>query len=85
MARRARRIAVLVGGWVFLVLGVLGLFLPVLQGVLFLLVGVYLLSRESPWARLLRQKFRRRYPKIGRHMDEARDWSARQWRRLTGR
>ncbi|MBI1985304.1 MAG: DUF454 family protein [Rhodospirillales bacterium] len=50
----------LTGGWVFLVLGFLGLFLPVLQGVLFLLVGVYLLSRESSWARWLRRKLRRR-------------------------
>lgn len=75
----------LTGGWVFLVLGFLGLFLPVLQGVLFLLVGVYLLSRESSWARWLRQKFRRRYPTLGRHMDEARDWSARHWRRFVGK
>ena len=69
----------------FLVLGFLGLFLPVLQGVLFLLVGVYLLSRESSWARLLRQKFRRRYPALGRLMDEARDWSTRHWRRFVGK
>lgn len=75
----------LTGGWVFLVLGFLGLFLPVLQGVLFLLVGVYLLSRESSWARWLRQKFRRRYPALGRHMDDARDWTTRHWRRFVGK
>ena len=75
----------LTGGWVFLVLGVAGLFLPVLQGVLFLLVGVYLLSRESSRARWLRQRFRRRYPALGRHMDEARDWTTRHWRRFVGK
>jgi len=76
---------VLAGGWAFVVLGIAGLFLPVLQGVLFLLVGIYLLSRESSWARWLRQRFRRRYPALGRGMDEARDWAARHWRRIVGR
>ncbi len=57
-------------GWIFLLLGVAGLFLPVLQGILFLLVGVYLLSLGSARARLLRQRARRwlrnRYPdKVG--------------------
>jgi len=47
-------------GWVFVVLGVLGLFLPILQGVLFLLIGLFLLSSVSPRIRLLRQRLRRR-------------------------
>jgi uncharacterized membrane protein YbaN (DUF454 family) len=58
--------AALILGWVFVALGVAGLFLPFLQGILFLLVGVYLLALGSARARLLRQRarrwFRGRYP-----------------------
>jgi len=61
-----KRALLVVLGWVFVVLGVAGLFLPFLQGILFLLVGVYLLGLGSARARLLRQRARRwlraRYP-----------------------
>jgi len=53
-------------GWVFVALGLAGLFLPFLQGILFLLVGLYLLALGSARVRLLRQRARRwlrvRYP-----------------------
>lgn len=35
-------------GWLFIVLGILGIFLPILQGIFFLLIGLYLLMRFSP-------------------------------------
>jgi uncharacterized protein len=57
-------------GWTFLVLGVLGLFLPVLQGVLFLIIGLYLLSYTSPWAKRLLDNLRRRFPKIAAKSEE---------------
>ena len=50
-------------GAVLVVLGVAGLFLPVLQGVLFLAAGMYLLSREIPWVRRQFLRLRRRFPK----------------------
>lgn len=53
-------------GYGFLVLGILGLFLPVLQGVLFIVVGLLLLSRHSPWARRLLDRFKSRHPNAGR-------------------
>jgi len=43
-------------------LGIVGLFLPFLQGVLFLLVGVALLSSEIPFVARLRDRVRKRYP-----------------------
>lgn len=79
-----RRIAILSAGWLFILLGVLGLFLPFLQGILFLFVGLLLLSRESVIARRLLDGLRRRYPALGRHMDSAEAWSKKQWRRLRG-
>ncbi len=45
------RVARIVGGIAFLVLGVIGLFLPFLQGILFLLIGLTLLSQENERAR----------------------------------
>ena len=49
-------------GITFLVLGVLGLFLPVLQGILFLVVGLLILAPESRWIRALIAKPLARYP-----------------------
>ncbi|MFV2071467.1 MAG: PGPGW domain-containing protein [Thermoanaerobaculales bacterium] len=64
MQKRIRRIAVLTLGWALIALGVVGLFLPVLQGVLFIFLGLYLLSRESAAARRLLDKLRARYPSV---------------------
>ena len=60
-------------GWLFIVLGILGLFLPVLQGILFLLIGLYLLSTTSPWAERLLNRLRERFPKISKTFDEAKE------------
>jgi uncharacterized membrane protein YbaN (DUF454 family) len=70
-----QKIALYWTGWVFVVLGVLGLFLPILQGILFLLIGLFLLSAVSPRIRLLRQRLRRRararYPQWTGKFEEA--------------
>ncbi|MGK5643492.1 PGPGW domain-containing protein, partial [Streptomyces sp. URMC 126] len=44
------RIVTLVLGYSFLVLGVLGLVLPFLQGFLFIFIGLILLSKHASWA-----------------------------------
>ncbi len=49
-------------GLLLLPLGVVGLFLPFLQGVLFLLVAVALLSSEVPFVARLRDRVRDRFP-----------------------
>jgi uncharacterized membrane protein YbaN (DUF454 family) len=66
-----KRALVLILGWAFIVLGIIGLFLPVLQGILFLLIGLVILSAEYAWAHRLLNKLRQRFPKIGRVADEA--------------
>ena len=71
MNARFKRIAIYWAGWGFIVLGILGLFLPILQGILFLLIGLSLLSNSSPWAARLLQKVRDRFPKISKTYDEA--------------
>ena len=66
-----KRILVLVAGWSFILLGIAGLFLPFLQGVLFILVGLIILSSQYARARLLLRKLRERFPKVGRIADTA--------------
>jgi len=50
---QAARLARIIGGFGLIILGVIGLFLPVLQGIAFILLGLLLLSREFHWARRL--------------------------------
>ena len=49
-------------------LGVAGLFLPVLQGILFLMIGLVILSAEYHWARRLVAKARHKYPEADRKL-----------------
>jgi len=79
-----KRILVLIVGWAFILLGILGLFLPVLQGVLFLLVGLIILSSEYVWAHRLLTKVRERFPKIGRTADLATEKAIAWLRRIIG-
>ncbi len=66
---RAGRWIATVLGYAFLVLGLLGLVLPFLQGILFLVVGLLLLSRSTPWAERVLARLRARYPRAGRTAD----------------
>ena len=59
-------------------LGLAGLFLPILQGILFLAIGVVLLARESMWVKRVLVRLRRRYPetadKFAAASRRAHDW-----------
>lgn len=81
MQARVKKFVLLLLGWGFLVLGVIGLFLPVLQGVLFLLVGLLILSSEYVWAHKLVQEIRKFFPEFAPRWDKAAD-KAHRW---TGR
>ncbi len=76
MKAKAKRLLLLALDWGFIVLGFLGLFLPVLPGILFLLVGLILLAKVSPRARLWRQKLRKRYPTLATKLDQAEQHAA---------
>ncbi|HSB10936.1 MAG TPA: PGPGW domain-containing protein [Blastocatellia bacterium] len=68
---RLKRGAVYLVGWGFILLGILGLFLPILQGILFILVGLLFLSSVSPWAARLLHRLAHRFPRISRQLEEA--------------
>ena len=58
-------------GYAFLVLGVLGMFLPILQGFLFLFIGLLILAKYAPWAQRLLDHLEERYPRFGKVKDQA--------------
>ena len=60
---RMKRIVKIGVGWFFLFLGVLGCFLPVLQGALFMAIGVLILSEESRVIKQLLHPFEQKYPR----------------------
>jgi uncharacterized protein len=64
-------IALQATGYTFLVLGVLGLFLPFLQGFLFILIGLLILARHAVWAQNLLQRFRDTHPRAAELIDRA--------------
>lgn len=69
MPQAVRRIVILTLGWLFMLLGFIGLFLPILQGFLFFGIGLALLSKESAWVRHRIERARERWPKLAETMD----------------
>lgn len=59
MAQLAR-LARIIGGFGLIALGIIGLFVPILQGILFIMLGLVLLAREYHWARRLLDWVRRK-------------------------
>ena len=62
---------IFVAGWVLLFLGILGLFLPILQGILFIMIGLAILSSRSPTIQRLLKRLESRYP---HHHDRIVGW-----------
>jgi uncharacterized protein len=75
---QTKRVLVLVVGWAFILLGIAGLFLPFLQGVLFLLIGLAILSTEYVWAHHLLRRLGERFPRLAARIEQARE-RARGW------
>jgi uncharacterized membrane protein YbaN (DUF454 family) len=57
-----KKIGILIIGWIFIGFGVLGLFLPILQGVLFIMIGLAILSSRSKTIRRFLTYLEKRYP-----------------------
>lgn len=68
----ATRVALIIVGWALVVLGVIGWFLPILQGWLTLFMGLAVLSLTSQrFHTFLRERFRR-WPKGWRRLEKFR-------------
>jgi len=73
MNRRVKRYAILI------------LFLPILQGILFLTIRLILLSRESVWAAAKLDWLKTKYPRFGAIYEEAARRATRLWHKLNRR
>jgi uncharacterized membrane protein YbaN (DUF454 family) len=71
MRATAKKIGILVVGWAFILFGIVGLILPILQGTLFLLIGLAILSSEYLWAHHLLLRIRNRFPSVTARLDQA--------------
>jgi hypothetical protein len=83
MKPRAKRISILIAGWAFILLGIIGLILPFLQGILFIAIGLIILSSQYVWASVLLAKLRARFPKVGRVADKGAAKAAAWMKRLS--
>jgi uncharacterized membrane protein YbaN (DUF454 family) len=57
-----RKFGILIIGWLFIGLGILGLFLPILQGLLFIMIGLAILSSRSEFVKRFLKHLEERYP-----------------------
>jgi uncharacterized membrane protein YbaN (DUF454 family) len=57
-----KKLGLLIIGWFFIILGILGLFLPLLQGILFILIGLAILSTRSETIKKFLKHLEERYP-----------------------
>ena len=72
-------------GWGIILLGVVGLFLPILQGFVLFGLGIIILSSNSPRVRLLVLRLGQRYPKFRRMLDATKRLARRLRRRFRWR
>lgn len=72
--KQTKRIAVLIFALALLVLGIIGLVLPFLQGFLFIAVALILLSMLSPTVREKIEFQTRKYPKFHGLVVKAESW-----------
>jgi len=61
-----KRVLLIIAEWFFIVLGIVGLFLPILQGILFLILGLLILSQEYAWAHNLLLRLQARFPEFSK-------------------
>ncbi len=64
-----KKIGVLIIGWLFIVLGIIGLFLPILQGILFIMIGLAILSSRSELIKRFLKHLEERHPHHHRRVE----------------
>jgi uncharacterized protein len=77
MKKKFKRIVVITLGVFFLLLGLAGLVLPILQGWLFIAIGLLLLSMYSPKLRGWIHERTVKYPTLHAFVDKAEAWVVR--------
>lgn len=79
MKKGAKHVFHVFFGSLFLLLGIAGLFLPFLQGILFLLIGLYFLSKTSPLAKRILIHLQARFPRFARQLNRVNIRGFKRW------
>jgi uncharacterized protein len=74
MRKQAKKIFILSVGIAFIMLGLIGLVLPILQGILFLIIGFILVSFYFPEIRLLMKKHVEKHPHLSPVINKFEAW-----------
>jgi len=74
MRKKIKRTLLLLTAMLFIVAGIAGLVLPFLQGILFLAIGIILLSLYSPSAREWLEKHTVKFPQLHRMIQKIEGW-----------
>lgn len=69
MKSKTKHIFRLCAGWFFLLLGIIGLVLPILQGVLFIAIGAVLLAPDIPFFQRTLDRIKNRFPKLSEKIE----------------
>ena len=78
---KALRIA---AGVLFILLGIVSGFIPILQGWIFILIGLFILSYDIPFVHRRLEELRKRFPHHEKRMHRFRDWWHRKWEAVQG-
>ena len=71
MRTKLKKFVLLFLGWSFVLVGIVGLFLPILPGISFVLIGLLILSPEYAWVRQVLRKVRKRLPAAAQRFERA--------------
>ncbi len=72
MQTRLKRWSLIGAGWLCILIGIAGGFIPILQGWVFILAGLVILSTEYVWAHKLISRLLHHFPRLERHVESAR-------------
>jgi len=72
--KKVKKVFVLIIGIIFIILGLLGLVLPFLQGIIFLAIGFFLLSFYFPKVRFWIKKHTEHYPSLSSAINKIEIW-----------
>ncbi|MDB5225389.1 MAG: hypothetical protein JWL87_341 [Candidatus Adlerbacteria bacterium] len=75
--KKLKRVFIVTLGVLFIIVGLLGLVLPLLQGWFFLAIGGLLLSMYSPGIRTWMDRHTIKYPKLHAFVQRAHTWTER--------
>ncbi|MFH1201153.1 MAG: hypothetical protein V1484_02410 [bacterium] len=74
MNKEAKKVLILTAGIIFIILGFLGLVLPFLQGILFLVIGLTLIIFYFPEIRPHIHKHTKKYPSLHAKIEKIEEW-----------